>query len=769
MTGKSQLLSLFRDSEEDELFHDTFIDPNLSKSFELSPKKRISNPNDNPFKVSHTTNFNPIPLQTINKNALNSRSRAFSIESIDAVGEPLHVSEPRIASRQANERPKDKFKVSLTPAQRVEKHSRISNPSINALESYRFEELVGRGGCAKVYKAINKVNKQLVAIKQIEISSSTKVEFLMEEIDFLKKLKHDNIVKYHGYIMTESNLNIILEYCSHGSLRHLYKTKYKSGIPEPLVRNYIRETLNGLVYLHNKGVIHRDIKAANLLLDDRYRVKLADFGVSQQQQTNEEQQHNNGSNQSKRKPQIRADGSPYWMAPEIILLTGCSIKSDIWSLGATTLELLTTRPPYDDYEPMVACHAIGTQGCPELPLTLSLEANKFIEQCLVMNSEERPDASTLLENKWLHFEAKDKNLLIGTKSPFVESDSTEFEVDFIKDQQLNFDRIPPHTRIPQDSTLLYSKHRLLSYPETAETKTEDEKNEQMLKNKRLSKYKDNEDDAFDDYTEDIKLKTPTEADIDNPFVKIEYSDENKEKVKEKLEVQIKAIFKSLSLLSSSSISELFRLSTSLKELINEFPKLVIPMLNGSKLVTLLKLLNLKPNNQHLVQVNLDIISLILQHSGNDYESTCELRANLTMVGLSDTLVTLFEMNKNKISLRILEIVRQLFSEEHQQNLTIWRLFISSNGIKLLVYFLKIEINVNITFVRTAIDLIYKLLKVLKKEEHYIMKEMVMNLFKDQNLTYLLDLIMVAFVDEENEDIKDRRRIVSRIMYVLKQF
>ena len=113
------------------------------------------------------------------------------------------------------------------------------------------------------------------------------------------------------------------------------------------------QVLNGLLYLHEQGVIHRDIKRANILTTKEGLVKLADFGVATRK--------DNGLHESS------VVGTPYWMAPEVIELAGATTASDIWSLGCTVIELLDGKPPYHKLQPMPALFRIVNDDHPPLP------------------------------------------------------------------------------------------------------------------------------------------------------------------------------------------------------------------------------------------------------------------------------------------------------------------------------------------------------------------------------------------------------------------
>ena len=142
----------------------------------------------------------------------------------------------------------------------------------------------------------------------------------------------------------------MLRYCENGSLHSISKNFGK--FPENLVGLYMSQVLHGLLYLHEQGVIHRDIKGANILTTKQGLVKLADFGVA----TTAADHHESS-----------VVGTPYWMAPEVIELSGATTASDIWSLGCTVIELLDGKPPYYKLQSMAALFRIVNDDHPPLP------------------------------------------------------------------------------------------------------------------------------------------------------------------------------------------------------------------------------------------------------------------------------------------------------------------------------------------------------------------------------------------------------------------
>ncbi|XP_024005530.1 mitogen-activated protein kinase kinase kinase 2 isoform X1 [Eutrema salsugineum] len=263
---------------------------------------------------------------------------------------------------------------------------------------WRKGQLIGRGAFGTVYMGMNLDSGELLAVKQVLIASNcaskektqAHIQELEEEVKLLKNHSHPNIVRYLGTVREDETLNILLEFVPGGSISSLLE---KFGpFPESVVRTYTNQLLLGLEYLHNHAIMHRDIKGANILVDNKGCIKLADFGASKQVA---ELATISGAKSMK--------GTPYWMAPEVILQTGHSFSADIWSVGCTVIEMVTGKAPWSEqYKEIAAIFHIGTtKSHPPIPDNLSSDAEDFLLKCLQKEPNMRSTASELLKHPFV--------------------------------------------------------------------------------------------------------------------------------------------------------------------------------------------------------------------------------------------------------------------------------------------------------------------------------------------------------------------------------
>ena len=245
-------------------------------------------------------------------------------------------------------------------------------------------QLLGEGACGEVYKTTDLDSGREIALKKIEITNKN-IENIISEIATHKAMKHSNIVEFFGAYYSEGYLYVSMQFMNMGSLCDLLeKIQGSIQLTNQHISYFFREIVKGLAYLHGNKFIHRDIKSDNVLLNEKGEVKIADFGLC-----------------------IQTDiakgnvGSPYWMAPEIILDQSYNYKVDIYSVGVVLYELVDGNPPYlFDYCGYELKDVIVEKGIPQPENTdCDKEILRTIERCTLKDPYMRPDCIELLENE----------------------------------------------------------------------------------------------------------------------------------------------------------------------------------------------------------------------------------------------------------------------------------------------------------------------------------------------------------------------------------
>lgn len=276
---------------------------------------------------------------------------------------------------------------------------------------------IGQGSYGSVYLALNVTTGDMIAVKQVAQMSldvdehdhrqKIQIEALQAEIEFLKDLYHPNVVAYLGCEVSREYISIFLEYVPGGTIATIYRTPGQGRFEEQLVKFFTHQILQGLVYLHEKKIWHRDLKGDNILVDSNGVCKISDFGISKR--TNDAYDSFAEATAMK--------GSVFWMAPEVVNSSTSapaddsdkdrtySGKVDIWSFGCIVIEMWTGARPWAARDQWAAMYALGQlRTAPPLPddLELAPDAFEFLYNlCLAEDPAQRPTAAKLIEHKFV--------------------------------------------------------------------------------------------------------------------------------------------------------------------------------------------------------------------------------------------------------------------------------------------------------------------------------------------------------------------------------
>ncbi|TPX37127.1 hypothetical protein SmJEL517_g00945 [Synchytrium microbalum] len=270
---------------------------------------------------------------------------------------------------------------------------------------------IGYGSSAVVYMAMYKPLRRHVAIKLIELDQfeRNQIEELRKEIQIMSLCKHPNLLRVYGSFVHDAKLYIVTPFLSAGSCLDIMKTAYPDGMEEAAIATILKQALAGLEYLHANKLIHRDVKAGNLLMASDGTVQLADFGVSSSLT-------DTGERKGVRKTFV---GTPCWMAPEVMEQNGYDYKADIWSFGITALELANGHAPFAKYPPLKVLMLTLQQDPPTLDINSAKHKytkafKEMIDSCLQKDPTKRPTPDKLIQHAFFKNSAKKPEYLAKT-------------------------------------------------------------------------------------------------------------------------------------------------------------------------------------------------------------------------------------------------------------------------------------------------------------------------------------------------------------------
>lgn len=400
--------------------------PTISRTFSNANMSPVHPKLDSGDEILYAENQEPTlsrrHMKTIRVVANEARKKRLERQNTSKAGRSLESSyrtTPNSGNFNSLNRTNTKLwgqKVVEVTSTEIEKGfvSKLKNGKHGEFEEFAWikGELIGRGSFGAVYLALNVTTGEMLAVKQVIVphdfqNGSPKVsegiDALHKEVETMKDLDHLNIVQYLGFEQKDNIYSLFLEYVAGGSITSCMKSFGK--FEEPLIKFITKQVLLGLEYLHSNGILHRDLKADNLLLEIDGTCKISDFGISKK---SKDIYVNNA--------EMSMQGTVFWMAPEVIdsivadKKQGYSAKVDIWSLGCVVLEMFAGKRPWSNEAVVSAIYKIGkTKLAPPIPddIThlISDEARSFIGRCFTIDPEERPTARDLLGDPFISNES----------------------------------------------------------------------------------------------------------------------------------------------------------------------------------------------------------------------------------------------------------------------------------------------------------------------------------------------------------------------------
>ena len=286
-------------------------------------------------------------------------------------------------------------------------------------------EELGSGTFGVVFRGYDSTTGGYVAIKTVSLGAKREgISELKNEYELLKTLAHKNVVKVIDFIPEESDVQIVMEWLPSGSVQQILS---REGIRlhEGVIRRYLRDTLEGLAFLHKNNVIHRDIKPGNMLVAADGTVKLSDFGTAK--------------NMMDSATTATMRGTPRYLAPECIKSMLYTDKSDIWAVGCAAVHMSTAAVPWADHVPPTGDageiwtvtfrigSAVPPNHHPSIPGYLSTRLKDIIAKCFSYEREARPSAEELLRDSYFtdtalpqdaeDYEHYHQNVFCATHSP----------------------------------------------------------------------------------------------------------------------------------------------------------------------------------------------------------------------------------------------------------------------------------------------------------------------------------------------------------------
>ncbi|XP_071557610.1 serine/threonine-protein kinase polo [Temnothorax nylanderi] len=257
----------------------------------------------------------------------------------------------------------------------------------NTGKSYVKGRFFGKGGFAKCYEITESKSHHVFAGKIVPkslMAKSNQREKMTQEIAIHQTLNHKHIVGFHGFFDDTNNIYIILELCRKRSMMELHKRR--KALSECETRYFMKQILDGVFYLHQHRIIHRDLKLGNLFLNDDLQVKIGDFGLATRLEHDGE-----------RKKTVC--GTPNYIAPEVLTKIGHSYEADVWSIGVIMYTLLVGKPPFETSS-LRETYSRIKQVQYKTPQHISKPAMNMVANMLQLSPSKRPSVAKLMKDSF---------------------------------------------------------------------------------------------------------------------------------------------------------------------------------------------------------------------------------------------------------------------------------------------------------------------------------------------------------------------------------
>ncbi|XP_055958834.1 serine/threonine-protein kinase PLK4-like [Patella vulgata] len=252
-----------------------------------------------------------------------------------------------------------------------------SEPLPDNVKNYQIFNLLGNGGFASVYRGVRNETGQVVAIKMIDkkvMKQNGMTERVCKEVEIHSRLKHPSILQLESYFEDSDYVYLVLELCENGEL-YKYLQRSSMILQENKAKDYMNQIVEGVLYLHSHGILHRDLKLSNILLTKDHQLKIADFGLATQLSVVGEKRYT-------------MCGTPNFISPEVITRSSHSLEADVWSLGCMLYTFLVGKPPFDtDAITSTLTKVVAAEY--KIPKHLSMKARDLIRCLLQKNPKER--------------------------------------------------------------------------------------------------------------------------------------------------------------------------------------------------------------------------------------------------------------------------------------------------------------------------------------------------------------------------------------------